>query len=150
MTTTTRPTLEMDKVVGEPVAEPAVEQQGKAMDEAGPTPVPWTELAPSEYAVLTRWSAFRSPGEEHQAPAMAAAVAAEPFVDKEGLARAAVLVALVALADARVAHLTNEEKEYVFGLFVRRTAWSPRAAPRSPGQSAASSRVCSEGCGERP
>ena len=34
MTTTTRKTLETDKVVGEPVADPAVEQQGKAMDEA--------------------------------------------------------------------------------------------------------------------
>ena len=33
-TTMTRTTLEMDKVVGEPVADLAVEQQGKAMDEA--------------------------------------------------------------------------------------------------------------------
>ena len=34
MTTTTRKTLETDKFVGELVADPAVEQQGKAMDEA--------------------------------------------------------------------------------------------------------------------
>ena len=34
MTTTTTTTLETDKVVGGPVAGPAVEQQGRAMDEA--------------------------------------------------------------------------------------------------------------------
>ena len=34
MTTTTRKALETDKVAGEPVADPAVEQQSNAMDEA--------------------------------------------------------------------------------------------------------------------
>ena len=38
MTTTTRTTLETDKVGGEPVADSAVEQQGKAMDEVALAP----------------------------------------------------------------------------------------------------------------
>lgn len=106
MTTTTRKTLETDKVVGEPVADLAVEQQGKALDEAAPAPVPWSELAPSDYAVLVRMFAFRL-DEERPAAAMAPAV----------------LAAVLALVETRVAHLTIEEKDYVFGLFVSRMAW---------------------------
>ena len=106
--TTTRKTLETDKVIGEPVADPAVEQQGKTMDEAAAATVPWSELAPSDYAVLAPWSA-----------AMAAAVVAEPIVDP----KTALLAAVLALVETRVAHLTIEEKDYFFGLFVSQTAW---------------------------
>ena len=93
------------------------------MDEATPAPVPWTELAPSDYEVLARMFAFRVPDEEQQAPAMVAAVVAEPTLDAKELTRAALLAAVLALAETRVAHLTIEEKDYVFGLFVSRTAW---------------------------
>ena len=78
--TTTRKTLETDKVVGEPVAEPAVEQQGRGMDEAAPAPVSWSELAPSDYAVLARMFAFRSPYEARLGLAIVAAVVAHPTV----------------------------------------------------------------------
>ena len=121
--TTTRTTLETDKVVGETVTDLAVEQQGKAMDEAAPAHVPWTELAPSDYAVLARMSVFGLPDEDRQAPAMAAAEAAELTLDKKDLTRAALLAAVLALAETRIAQLTVEEKHYVFGLFVTRTAW---------------------------
>ena len=121
MTTTTRTTLETDKVVSELVADPAVEQQGKAADEVAPAAVPWSELAPSDYAVLTRMFAFRPPHEERQAPAMAAAVVAEPI--DEDLAKTALLAALLALVETGVAHLTIEEQSHFFGLFVSRTAW---------------------------
>ena len=123
MTTTTRKTLETDKVVGEPVADPTVDQQGKAMDEVAPAPVPWSELAPSDYEVLVHMFPFRPPDEERQAPAMAAAAVTEPTVDEKDLTRAALLAAVLALADARAAHLAIEQKDYVFGLFVSQTAW---------------------------
>ena len=122
MTTTTRMTLETDKVVGELVPDPAVEQQGKAMDAVAPAAVPWSQLAPSDYEVLARMFAFRIPDEERQAPAIAAAVVAEP-VDEKDLTRAAFLAAVLALVETGVAHLAIEEKAYFFGLFVSRTVW---------------------------
>ena len=87
MTTTTRTILETDKVVGEPVADPAVEQQGKAMDEAAPAAVPWSELASSDYAVLARMFAFRLPDGARLGLAMVAAVVADPTVDVMGKRR---------------------------------------------------------------
>ncbi len=132
MTTTTRTTLEADKVVGEPDADPAVEQQGKAMDEAAPAAVPWSELAPSDYAVLTLMFAFGAPYEEREVVAMVAtgspAYPADvsvgvPTFDAKDLAGAGLAAAVMALVETGVAHLAIEEKEYVFGLFMRRTAW---------------------------
>ena len=180
MTTTTRNTLEIDRVTGKPVAIPAVEQQGKLMDEAAPAPVPWSVLAPSDYAALARWSAFRIPGEEQQAPvtsgstprqvvtntreaqarreldrmfavrirgeeqqapAMARAVVAESVDDKTDLTRAALLAAVLALVETCVAHLTIEEKHYVFGLFESKSAWVSKGGSQEswPGGSIESS-----------
>ena len=124
MTTTTRNTLETDKVVGGPAAGPAVEQQGTAMDELAPAAVPWSDLAPSDYAVLAGMFAFRLPDGERQAPGMAASV--KSYGQDKELNRAALLAAVLTLAETRVAHLAIEEKDYVFGLFVSRTAWLSR------------------------
>lgn len=77
------------------------------MDEAAVAGVPWTELSPSDYVFLTGISELWPPYEKRQASAMAPAV----------------LAALLALADTRVAHLAIGEKRHVFGLFVSRTAW---------------------------
>ena len=111
MTATTRKTLETDKIVGEPVADPAVEQQGNAMDETGAAAVHWSQLAPSDYEVLARWSAFRIADREEWA------------LVAQDVTRAALLAAVLALADARAAHLAFEQKHYGFGLFVSQTAW---------------------------
>jgi len=77
------------------------------MDEAAVASVPWTELSPSDYVFLTGISELWPPYEKRQAYAMAPAV----------------LAAVLALADTRVAHLAIGEKRHVFGLFVGRSAW---------------------------
>ena len=55
MTTTTRTARETSRVVGEPGGDPA------------PAPVPWSKLAPSDYAVLARMFPFKIPGNERPA-----------------------------------------------------------------------------------
>ena len=59
MTTTTRKTPETDKVVGDPAADPAVEQQGGAMDEAAPAGA-WPR-ATGEAELVTRRGRQRTP-----------------------------------------------------------------------------------------
>jgi len=59
MTTTTRTTLETDKVVGEPGADPAVEQQGKTRDETAP--VDGSPRAAGEAQLVTRRGRQRTP-----------------------------------------------------------------------------------------
>ena len=59
MTTTIGTLKETDKIVGQPVTDPGLEQEGKAVDEAAPRAVPWSVLAPSDYAVLSRMFGLR-------------------------------------------------------------------------------------------
>ena len=150
MTTATR-TPKTSKVVIVPVA-PAAEQQGKAVDAAAPAAVPWSQLAPSDYVVLTRMFGLRVRDEERPAavtapatpggafwigldaphaaalgfqPQLAYAEAgfeAGPTLDEKELTKAALLAAVLALVETGVADLTIEETQHFFGLFGSRTA----------------------------
>jgi len=115
--TITEKTLETNMVEGESVADPVVEQQYKLMDEASLSPVPWSVLAPSDYAFLNLRSSFEFPGANLKTRV------AELTIDKKSLTKSALLAAVLALVDTRVANLVIEEKDYVFGLFVSQAAW---------------------------
>ena len=104
---------EMDRGVNRRAIDRAAMQQSMAWDELA-EPVPWSELAPSQYAVLVRWSALPPYAREN-----------DGFSDSD-LTRTAVFTAILAMLDADAARCTVKESYHFFGLSVRRTAWISR------------------------
>ncbi len=111
MTTTTK-TLGIDAVVSERIADKY--QSGNAMGKGIPAQVQWSEVAPSEYAILARWSALEAAGEGYM------------VLMARKLTKSALLAALLAMADARVAQFSVRTDTTFFGLFSSVTSWISR------------------------
>ena len=178
MTTATR-TPKTSKVVIVPVAAPAAEQPRQAMDEAAPAAVPWSQLAPSDYAVLTRMFGLSVRGAERPAAVMAPATPGDvfwagldlphaaalgfqpqlaypelrfvggPAFDEKELTKTALVAAVLVLAETGAADLDIEETHYFFGLFGSRTAEVAKGRSKQSWPRAASSRICRRGWRER-